>query len=70
MFISHVESVKAVKSSIYSDAAIPFPGSLLLVVFGVSTYLESALWPSNGDLLLIIEPCFTVKMCMTITAFA
>ncbi len=26
----------------------------------------SALWPSDGDLLLITEPCFTDKMCMTI----
>ncbi len=53
VFISHV---KAVKSSVYSAAAIGISLFFLAVV-----YLEF-LWPSNGDLLLITEPCFDDKM--------
>ncbi len=63
MFISHVESGKAVKSSVYSATTMGIPGFLLRGVFG-------ALWPSNRDLLLITEPCFTDKIRMTIAAFA
>ncbi len=53
VFISHVESMKAVKSSVYSAT-----GDFL--DFFCGAYLEflrkSALWRSGVDLLLITEP--------------
>ncbi len=51
MFIGHAESMKAVQSSVYRD----------LLVFFCGVYLEF-LWPLDGDLLMITEPCFTDKM--------
>ncbi len=64
MFISHVESMKAVKSSVYSAAA----ELLLRGIFGVSAR-ERPL-SLEGALLLITEPRFTEKMRMTIADFA
>ncbi len=61
---SHVESMKAVKCSVYSAAA-----GLLLRAY-LEFQQESALSHSDGDLLLITEPSFTDKMHMTIAAFA
>ncbi len=55
MFISHVESMKAFKSSVYSAAGLLLGG--VFVVF----LRESTLWPSDGDLLLITKLGFTER---------
>ncbi len=59
--------MKAFKSSFYSATAI----GIYWVLF-CRAYLdfprESALWPSDGDLLLITELRFTDKMRMKIAA--
>ncbi len=59
--LNRTESMKAVTFSIYSAIEISW-------IFSVGHFklCESTLWPSDGDLLLITEPCFTDKMRMTI----
>ncbi len=56
--------MKAVKS-VYSATAIGTPGFLLRVGAYVEFPLESFLWPSVGDFLLITEPGFTKRYAWT-----
>ncbi len=60
VFIRHVESMKAVKYSLYSAAAITHFLGFVCVAY-LEFPRESALWPSDEDILLIRELCFTEK---------